>query len=146
MSADRVRRADRVVELRKGAVELAQAACATAAQAAHEAAQAARDAEAEWTRASLAASSAAWASSADLAESSAWIRTLKGRAERAAMRADEARREVDRTSAALVAARSELRRMEMWRDGLVAADRAILDRKERVAADEIAARTARRQS
>lgn len=143
MSGDRARRAERVMELRKRAVELAQTACAKAMQAAIEAEAAAKSAESEWVRASAEAPLDA-SSITDLAELSAWIRSLRTRADRAALRAAELHREVERAQAALTSARAEHRRIELWRDGLIAAERAVASRKERVAADEVAARTARR--
>ncbi len=144
MSGDRARRAERVVELRKKAVELAQTACARAILASVEAEALAKAAEDEWGRASVATTEAS--STSDLAEQSAWIRSLRVRADRAAWRSFEVRREVERAQSALASARAEHRRIELWRDGLVAAERATLARKERVAADEVAARTARRQT
>ncbi len=145
MSGERVRRAERIVDLRKRDVELAQAVCAKATMAAQEAEQAARDAEQAWMSAGETTSDGSCASSTDLAESSAWLRTLKLRADRAAARSREARKEVEQAHASLVAARSELRRIELWRDGLASAERAVTDRKERIASDEVAARTARRE-
>ena len=144
MSGERVRRAERIVDLRKRAVELAQSVCAKATMAAQEAEQCAREAELAWSSAGESPDGRC-ASSTDLAESSAWLRTLRLRADRAAARSREARKEVEVAHASLVAARSELRRIELWRDGLASAERAVADRKERIASDEVAARTARRE-
>lgn len=143
MSAERVRRAERVVELRRRVVDEAQAAAAGAARRVIEAAAAARAAEDLWSREG-AAPSAARLSSAELAEASAWLRALQVRAARAAAQVTAARAAAQVSHEALTGARAELRRIELWRDGLVAADRAAQDRKDRVAADEVAARVARR--
>jgi flagellar biosynthesis chaperone FliJ len=143
VSAERVRRAERVVELRRRAVEAAQASVAEAARRVIEAEDAARAAEDQWSR-DGSAPVAASLSSAELADASGWLRALRGRADRAAAQAAEARAAAQRSQEALVGARAELRRIELWRDGLVAAVRAAQDRKDRVAADEVAARVARR--
>lgn len=143
MSAERVRRAERVVELRRRAVDAAQATAADAARRVIEAEGAARAAEDLWTREGAAPADAS-RSSAELAEASAWLRALRVRADRAAAAAGEARAAAARSREALTEARAELRRIELWRDGLVAAARAAQDRKERVAADEVAARVVRR--
>lgn len=143
MTGERVRRAERVIDLRKRSVDLAQAECASATLAAQEADQIALAAEDEWVNASRCAERCA--SSTDLERASAWLHTLRLRADRSAAEAADARAEVDRAHAGLVAARAELRRIELWRDGLVAAQRVALDRRERTATDEVAARTARRR-
>lgn len=143
MSADRTKRAERVVDLRRRAVEQAQTLAAEAARRVAEAEAAAREAEALWSRESAAPAHGS-ASSADLAEVNAWLRALRQRADRAATQVGVARAEAQRCHEALVAARGELRRIELWRDGLAAAARATQDRKERTAADEVAARAVRR--
>lgn len=143
MSADRERRAERVVDLRRRAVEQAQTLAADAARRVAEAEAAAREAEALWARESAAPSHGSL-SSADLSEASAWIRALRLRADRAATQAGAARAEAQRCHEALVGARGELRRIELWRDGLAAAARAAQERKERTVADEVAARAVRR--
>lgn len=143
MSADRLRRADRLVELRKRAVDLAQAADAEATRAVSEAEELARMAEARWSNAA-AEPPHARLSSAEFAAESAWIHGLRERADRAEVRATEARKEAAQKRAELVEAKGELRKIELWREGLAAKARAVTERKERLAADEVAARAARR--
>ena len=101
MSADRLRRADRLVELRKRAVDLAQAADAEATRAVSEAEELARMAEARWSNAA-AEPPHARLSSAEFAAESAWIHALRERADRAEVRAAEARKEAAQKRAELV--------------------------------------------
>lgn len=143
MSADRLQRAGMLVELRQRAVEVAQTESAAATRRAQDAEQAAQRAADAWAEAA-GASPEERTSSVDLAELSAWLGALRHRADRAAAQAAEARAEAERRRAALVVARSELRKIEVWRDGLAAGVRAAAMRLERVAADEVAARTVRR--
>ncbi len=145
MSSERVRRAARIVELRQSGVDEAQAALADAQRRAAEAESVAAAAEAQWTSETDAADHGV-PSSVDLATLSAWLRSLRVRADQAAARAAEAQKTVQGCLDALVAARGELRRIELWRDGIVAAARAEQDRKDRLAADEVTARASRRSS
>jgi hypothetical protein len=146
MSADRARRAERVIELRQRAVDAAQTEHAAAARAVLEAEMVSRDSESLYLREAAAIESDRYASSIDLATSSAWLKTLRQRADQAAVKLAEAQAESAHKHQALVGARSELRRMEIWRDGLVAAARAVLERKQRTAEDEVATRTVRRHA
>jgi hypothetical protein len=85
MSADRARRAERVIELRQRAVDAAQTEHAAAARAVLEAEMVSRDAESLYLRESAAVESDRYASSVDLATSSAWLKTLRQRADQAAV-------------------------------------------------------------
>lgn len=144
MSVDRLQRAGMLVELRQRAVEIAQAESADATRRAQESDQASQQAADLWAE-STRASAGERPSSVDLAELSAWQHTLRQRADRAVVQAGVARTESERRRTALVTARSELRKIEVWRDGLAAVARASMMRSERVAADEVAARIVRRQ-
>lgn len=142
MSRERVRRAERVVELKQRAVDEAQAACADARRAVESAEEVARAALARWEFESNAPHPEG--STTDLADRSAWVRTLRLRADHAAAKVVAAKAEEARRLDDLVRARFDLRRIEMWRDGLLHGMRAVADRKERIATDEAAARTVRR--
>lgn len=143
MSVDRLQRAGMLVELRQRAVELAQTLSAEATRRALDADEASKRAAEAWEE-STRTTPGERTSSVDLAELCAWQGTLRQRAEAAAAAAVAAHAEAERQRAALVAARSELRKIEVWRDGLAAAVRSAALRVERIASDEVAARTVRR--
>jgi flagellar biosynthesis chaperone FliJ len=145
VSSQRIRRAERIVALRQTGVDEAQTALAEAKRRAQEAEAAAAAAEALWVSETAAADHGV-PSSVDLATLSAWLRSLRVQADQAAARAAAATKAVQGCHDALIAARSELRRIELWRDGIAAAARAEQDRKDRLAADEVTARASRRFS
>ena len=144
MSAARVQRAATVLDVRQRAVDEAQTRNAEALRTVDAAARAAQAAQSAWETATRSPTGAA-ASSVDLAERDAWHRSLRLRADRAAAQYAEARAVADHARAMLVAAQSEFRKIEMWRDGLVAELRSNEARQERRDADTMAAQTVRKQ-
>ena len=144
MSIDRLQRAGGLVDLRQRDVERAQALSAEATRAAQEAEAAAQRAQEAWQEATQAVAGERL-SSVDLADLNAWQRTLRQYADHAVVQAGAALAEAERAREALVASRAELRKIEIWRDGLAAAVRAAAARTERLATDEVAARMTRRE-
>ncbi len=143
MSLPRVRRADRLVELRGRAVDAALGELAKAAARTLESEALARDAEARWESA-VTVASAACGSAADVGGAHAYLQSLRQRADGAAVAVRVARADEETRRLAVAAARTEHRKLELWRDGLLTAERAGAERLERRASDEVAARIARR--
>ncbi len=79
----------------------------------------------------------------DLEEQSAHLRTLRLRADHAARDLDGALAEERRRAAALVEASIERRKLEIWRERMVQAEREERSLQERRSDDELAARTTR---
>src|SRR4029077_2049538 len=82
-------------------------------------------------------------SSADLSESYAYRTALMRKVELAVARTKQARADEEAARVKVRIAKTELRKIETWRDRLVQAARADETNLERKAADEVAARIAR---
>lgn len=142
MSAKRADRATRIAELRERAVREAQGALAEAARAV----AAARDvvAHVERTWSAQAERLRACASPAELADASAYLGTLRKRAEQAHANVVARERDEAAMREKVQQARMEQRKIELWRDGIVQTVREEELRIERLANDELAARMTER--
>ena len=133
----RLARADRLVEYRKLRTSEAEARLGAAVRAT----AGARDelAAAESARERAIATSCAPSTVDDLAAGDAFLSTLKRRVEASAARLMAATASEERARAALLAARTEQRKLETWREGLAAAERSAEAHAERIATDALAA-------
>ena len=141
----RALRAVRVTEARARAVEQAEAAYAEALRNVD-----LREREAmiavsafEHHLGILANSSAP--NSVALSDAHMFLRSLALRADRTRDAVTRARAQAEPLLSALVAARTELKKVEMWQQSLKDAAQQVEDQKERIATDDLAARTHRRR-
>lgn len=141
--SNRLRRAARLVELAESAERSARALAAAAERALAEASDDARRSESAWVQAA-AVDVDTVVHVSDLAESEAYLRTLRARADAAKGRSEQALAEERRLSSEVVRAATERRKLELWRDRIADGDRAEETRRERIASDELAARTSAR--
>jgi flagellar export protein FliJ len=142
MSA-RTKRMERIVELRARAVDLAAGELARARLAA----EAAAARMTELARAhGEAADEAARLRSGTIAEFSdrrAFVDSLREGLERARVEVRKADAVLEEKQRGVAEAKRELRKIEIWRDGLLQGERDDDARKERAATDELAARVTR---
>jgi hypothetical protein len=138
----RLRRAAKLIDLADSAERAARAQSVLAERALSEARSSLQAAEARWTTA--ASQPAPVARSADLEEEAAYLRALRAKADAAARGVEQASVAERRAAADLVRAATERRKLEMWRDRMIEADRTEEARKERLANDELAASRAER--
>jgi flagellar biosynthesis chaperone FliJ len=138
VSATRALRATRIAELRERAVREAQGALAGSGRALASARAALAEAERTWS--AHADRLSRCVSPADLADASAYLGTLRRRAEQARQSVITCQIEEERMRAKVQSARMEQRKIELWRDGIVESIAEEDARRERVASDELAAR------
>jgi flagellar biosynthesis chaperone FliJ len=143
MSRERRRRADKIVGARQRVVDLAQAELGAAAHRTAEAKGAADLAKGEW-QARMGARALQECTSHDLALESAYVSTLEKRSEYLLRLAREAAAREDGARLKVQKAKTEHKKVETWRDRLVEADVLEEAAVERRAADDVAARIARR--
>lgn len=142
MSAERLARARRIVELRERAVQAAQQALAEAVQAHADATAAAAHARGQWESVAGELAALEHPQAGELLERHEHLDRLRDawqHLERAQARLAEI---VEERRRSVTMARASQRKIELWRDKLseqMAADR---QRLERVEADAVAARTA----
>jgi flagellar export protein FliJ len=144
MSA-RVQRIERIVELRSRAVNVAAAALAEARRAAEAAAAIVVERERAYAEAVDAAAGQRAGTIAEFGERRAFAESLRDRLERARLDVRQAEAVCEEKQRVLAEAKKELRKIELWRDGMKERERVEEDRQERVGADELAARIARRE-
>jgi hypothetical protein len=142
MSGAEVKRAGRLAELRASAVDRLEVELAQHVRATTEVETAEKNARAMWD-AAASKSSGSSCSSADLAEAYGYCVGLMRKVEVLAGRAKQARLQEVGAREKLRLAKTELRKIEMWRDRLAHALDADEATKERKAADDVAARIAR---
>ncbi len=142
MSRARAARAGRIVRHRERAVDRVEAELGERVRRTLEARAAVEAARKVWD-AAMASSEPQAVSSADLAETHAYRLSLARKVEVLLARERELRLEEDAARKTLSAAKTEMRKIEMWRDQLIEA--AVMDEnaQERRASDEVAARIAR---
>jgi flagellar biosynthesis chaperone FliJ len=133
---------ERLVELGLEAVNAARASVAAASRAVAEARADAQKDECAWSEAAQGFGIGV-ARSSDLDHQAAHLRTLRLRADTAARRLERALGEERRCAAAVVKATMEHRKLELWRDRIVQAEREDEMRQEQRQSDELAARTVR---
>jgi hypothetical protein len=141
MSA-RMRRVERLVELAQDALNAARAAVVTATRAVGEARAAAQREEQRWSDAAGGFAKGVTRAS-ELDQQAAHLRTLRLRSDAAVRVVDRAVAEESKRNAAVVKAAMDHRKLELWRDRISLGEREEEDRRERVAADELAARVTR---
>jgi hypothetical protein len=140
--SSRLRRVRRLVELGEDAVKAARASAAAAARAVADARRQAERDEHAWSEAAQRFGTGV-ARASDLDEQAAHLRTLRLRADGTARQLDRAIAEERRCAAAVVKAAMDHRKLELWRDRIVAGEREEESRQERRGTDELAARGAR---
>ena len=142
MSSTRIRRAERIVDLRAAAVDLVEVEVGQRVRATAECEKDEKSARDVW-EASVSMDPGLSCSSADLSESYAYRTALMRKVELAVARTKQARADEEAARVKVRIAKTELRKIETWRDRLVEAARADETNLERKAADEVAARIAR---
>jgi flagellar biosynthesis chaperone FliJ len=145
MDSSRKRRIVRLVTARSRLLDAARGELGRAQRALSEAADAERAAQRAWTERAEAVAAEAFVSVDAIADSRAHLEGLRRRAEVAAAATERARTEEQTRRDACIAAEREVKKVEIWRDKIQEAERAIAARQERVTADEIAARTFARE-
>lgn len=135
----RLVRARRLIEMAESAEQQAQARAAHADRALAIAREEAVRAEARWVEAA-AQGTAPLTRGFELEDHAAFLRTLRTRADAAAKRVADASAEHRRRAAELAQATIERRKLELWRDRIAKDESDEEARKERIAADEVAAR------
>jgi hypothetical protein len=141
VDSSRKRRIVRLVAARARLLDVARGELARALRSTAEAAEASRAAQRAWSDQAEAVAAASFANVDEIADSRAHLDALRRRAELATEAMDRARAHEHARRAACIAAEREVKKVEIWRDKIEEAERAIAARQERVAADEIAART-----
>lgn len=144
--SERVKRAAPLVAVRARVVDEKRTAFATAARAARSARETAVRAEAAWEQQVAHVGASTHATVSEHAEARAHLESLRRVAMREAQLAAAAERDEHTAREALLVAERELKKIEIWRDGLIEEERAIAERIERLAADELAARVHRTRS
>jgi hypothetical protein len=138
----RLRRAHRLVELADSAERAARARAADAERRVAAARARESQAEARWLQEAC-VREAYLVGAADLEQRGAYLRTLRAIADAARCSADAVAAEEKQRAQEVVAAATERRKLELWRDRIDQSDRAEEDRRERIGADELAARITR---
>jgi flagellar export protein FliJ len=134
---------ERIVELRTRGVDLAAGELARARLAADAAgARVVELARAHAEAADEAAQQRA-GTIAEFGERRAFVESLRGRLERARDEVRKAEAVLEERQRAVAEAKRELRKIEIWRDGLLQTERDDDARKDRAATDELAARVTR---
>jgi flagellar export protein FliJ len=141
MDSSRKRRIVRLVTARSRVLDAARGELGRAQRAVSEAAEAERAAEQAWSDRAEAVAAATFASIDAITDSRAHLDGLRRRARAATTATARARIEEQARREACIAAEREVKKVEIWRDKIEQAERAIEARRERVTADEIAART-----
>lgn len=139
--ASRRDRVERLLGLRERALETARVALASATRSAREASMAAAEAESAWSALATICAGAPFGTIDALVDAHAHVAALRRRADAARARAVAACAAEDTARAGCVRAERERRKLEIWRDRLDEIARAAESRKERLATDEMAART-----
>jgi flagellar export protein FliJ len=134
-------RVERLLGLRERALEAARVELAAAARAASEAAEVAALSERAYGDEAARCAAGAFATVDALIEAHAHVAALRSRADADAARVEKLREAEAEAREACVRAERERRKLEIWREKLVEVERAAENRKERVATDEVAART-----
>jgi len=142
MTEAQVKRAGRIVDLRARVVDRLEIELAQHVRATIEVDNAAKNARTAWD-AAASKSPGSSCSSADLAEAYGYRVGLMRRVDLLAARAKQARAQEESVREKLRLAKTELKKIEMWKDRLVLARHADEAEKERKAADDVAARIAR---
>jgi flagellar export protein FliJ len=142
MSHAQVKRAGRLVEVRARVVDRLEIEFAQHVRATAEAENAAKSLRDTWDAAASKGPSGS-CSSADLAEAYGYRVALMRKVELLASRAKQARLQEEGVREKLRVAKTELRKIEMWRDRLALALHVDEATKERKASDDVAARIAR---
>ena len=144
MSNERVTRANRLVGLRGRAVESAQRELSDAYRDLAAARENVDRTERLWKEHAESFARGEYRATGDMADEHAYLLTLRFACDQALLQLQEARvREAEKRKA-LLEAKSELRKMELWRDALLERAAAVALRQERIASDETAARIVRR--
>lgn len=127
--------------LRERALESARMELAEAARAANRASDAAEEAERAWSSEAASCAGASFATIDALVEAHALVEARRSRADAAASAAKAARAAQEAAREACLRAERERRKLEIWRDKLLDLERAAEGKRERIATDEVAART-----
>jgi flagellar export protein FliJ len=139
--SSRQQRIGRLVDQRERGVDAARTALGSAVRAVRAAEAVRDDAEAAWCNRANELAREGSPTVGSLVDARAHLETLRRRAEAAAAKLAIARRGADAAREACVRADRELKKMEVWQDHLVEAERVELERKERLRTDEAAARS-----
>jgi hypothetical protein len=137
----RIKRAARLVEMAEKAENAARAQAAAAAQAVSDAKRDAQREEQAWSDAAKNFATGV-KTVTELQQQSAYLETLRRRANAAVKRVEKAHEHERACAAAVIRAATEKRKLELWRDRIVDAARAEEQRLERLASDALAARIA----
>jgi len=140
MTTDRNKRVDRLVTLHARGVEVGQATLARLLRVLEQERQVHGDLDAMWSDAALATLRPRVSTAAEVQEAHRYIEGLRQRVDRAAEIVAKAEADAERARELLTEARQKLRKLEIWRDGLMATATAEANRRARVQEDELAAR------
>jgi flagellar export protein FliJ len=141
MSQDRLRRMGRLVDVRVRAVDVVEMELAQLVRRLADAKEAVRRAHGAW-EAAASVPAPPTCTSADLHDAHAHLLGLRRRIETLAAQERQVRLLEEASRSRLLAAKTELKKIETWRDRLVDAVRAEEDAQERKATDQVAARIA----
>ncbi len=139
----RVRRATRLVELGEKAEQSARVRASAAERALSDARDDARGQENAWSEAARDFATGIKRVT-ELQEQAAHLETLRRRADAAARRVERAIADERACATELVRTATERRKLELWRDRIIDANRAEEARLERIASDELASRVVSR--
>jgi flagellar biosynthesis chaperone FliJ len=141
MDSTRTRRIARLAAARSRELDVARGELARARRATGEAEAIEAAASRAWRQRAEALASTSFTSIDDLMISRAHLEGLRLRETTAAAALASAREAENTRREACIRAEREVRKVEIWREKIEEAERAITVRRERVTADEIAART-----
>jgi flagellar export protein FliJ len=142
VSAQRLRRASRIVDIRERAVRAVEVKLYPLCRRTADASEALAAARA-LVQATLSAPSTSSFSSADLADTHAYLLGLERRVAVLVVEERKARLEEEALRRKVIAAKAELKKVEVWRDRLAETLRADEQLQERKATDTVAARIPR---
>lgn len=134
-------RVERLLALRERAVESARAVLGAALRATAQAAEAQAAAERAWSTRAAAVAVARFPDVDALMEAHAHLAALRLRADLAAREHTAARAKEELARASCMRAERERKKLEIWRDRLLSLEAQAERRSERLATDEVAART-----
>jgi flagellar biosynthesis chaperone FliJ len=134
-------RVERLLTLRERAVESARAVLGAALRVTAQAAEAQAAAENAWSTRAAAAATTRFPDVDALMESHAHLDALRRRADLAATELTAARDKEEVARAGCMRAERERKKLELWRDRLLSLEAQAERRSERLATDEVAART-----
>ena len=139
--ASRRERVERLLALRERAVESARAVLAAALRATASAAEALSATESAWSTRAASVAAARFPDVDALMQAHAHLDALRRRADLAATELTNARNQEEGARAGCMRAERERKKLELWRDRLLSLEAQAERRSERLATDEVAART-----